>query len=363
MNLSRSPFEAPSGPQSASGRLDCGPTGARAICDLLNLENTRVLVTGAGGFIGSHLVERLVGLGAEVAAFVRYNSRADWGLIRLLPAETQKKIQVFSGDIRDPNAVSGAMEGVGLVFHLAASISIPYSYVNPREVIETNIMGTFNVLSAARMQRVSRVIHLSSSEVYGTARYVPIDEAHPLQGQSPYSASKIGADQIAESFWRSFGVPVVTIRPFNTYGPRQSMRAVVPTIIVQALERAEIRLGSIHPTRDFTFVLDTVDALIRAAECAQVEGQVINVGSGFEISVGDLVAQILHILGREAQVVQEERRMRPQASEVERLWADNSKARKLLGWAPTVSLENGLEETIEWIRAHRQLYAPDEYKV
>jgi len=329
----------------------------------MNWMETRVLVTGAGGFVGSHLVERLANLGAEIVAFVRYNSRGKLGMLELLPTEVRKKLIIYRGDVRDENAVLAAMEGAKLVYHLAASVSIPYSYINPREVLETNVMGTLNVLLAARSHHVHRVIHTSSSEVYGTARYVPIDEEHPLQAQSPYAASKIAADKLAESFWRSFNLPVVTIRPFNMYGPRQSMRAVIPTIILQALEKEEIRLGSTHPTRDFTFVTDTVEAYIRAAECANLEGQVINVGSGCEISIGDLATQILEIVGKTAPIVREERRLRPQASEVERLWADNRRAKELLGWSPTVSLRDGLKRTLEWIQTHKQSYEANAYQV
>lgn len=329
----------------------------------MNWQGKSVLVTGAGGFIGSHLAERLAHDGARVRAFVRYNSRGDVGLLRLLPRELYATIEVVSGDLRDGEAVRTAMSGVDVVFHLGALIAIPYSYLHPREVVETNILGTLNVLTAARDLETSRVVHTSSSEVYGTAKYVPIDEAHPLQGQSPYSASKIGADRIAESFCRSFGVPVATIRPFNTYGPRQSARAVIPTIIAQALASDRIRLGALEPERDFTFVADTVDGFLRMGSSDGVTGEEINVGSDDCISIGDLAQQILRIMGRALPIVCEQQRLRPPESEVLRLHANAAKARRLLGWQPQVSLDEGLRTTIDWIREHLELYRPDVYQV
>ncbi len=330
----------------------------------LNLKNKKVLVTGAGGFIGSHLTETLVGLGADVKAFVRYNSRNDWGLLQLLPKDKLQSVEVISGDLRDCDTVRGSMKGTDIVFHLGSLIAIPYSYVHPRETIETNVIACLNVLTAAQDLGVKRVIHTSTSEVYGTARYVPIDEAHPLQGQSPYSASKIGADKIAESFYRSFDVPVVTIRPFNTFGPRQSARAVIPTIITQALgPDPTVLVGSLHPTRDYTYVEDTVDAFIKAAEVQGIIGETINVGSGFEISIGDIAKKILELTGVTKTISQEDKRTRPKKSEVERLWCDNSKAKRLLGWQPNINFEEGLKKTISWISGNMDLFKTERYNV
>ena len=324
----------------------------------------RVLVTGAGGFIASHLVERLIAEGARVRAFVRYNSRGDLGLLRLLSADALSQLQIVAGDLRDVEAVRESMKDIDTVFHLGALIAIPYSYVHPREVIETNVMGTLNVLMAAREFGTRRVIHTSTSEVYGTARSVPIDENHPLQGQSPYSASKIGADRIAESFYRSFNVPVVTIRPFNTYGPRQSARAVIPTIISQALTRDEVKLGSLDPSRDFTFVADTVDGFLRVASAENnVLGEEINLGNDNTIRIGDLAEKIFGMIGKIPRLVSDSQRIRPGKSEVLKLWASNKKAKELIGWEPRVSLDEGLHRTIEWISAHLDLYQPDQYTV
>ncbi len=326
-------------------------------------EGKPVLVTGAGGFIGSHLVERLAAEGARVRAFVRYNSRHDVGLLSLLPKDLLASVEVVAGDLRDGEAVRQAMRGAEVVLHLGALIAIPYSYLHPREVVETNVLGTLNVLLAARDLGTPRVVHTSSSEVYGTAQYVPIDEQHPLQGQSPYSASKIGADKIAESFYRSFQLPVATVRPFNTYGPRQSARAVIPTIIVQALAADRIRLGALEPQRDFTFVQDTVDGFLRAAECEAAVGQEVNLGSEDTISIGALAHKILALVGRDLPVVCESQRLRPPQSEVMRLHAASSRARQLLGWQPQVSLDQGLAATIDWIRSHLERYRPDVYEV
>jgi dTDP-glucose 4,6-dehydratase len=323
----------------------------------------KVLVTGAGGFIGGHLTEQLVAQGAHVRAFVRYNSRADVGLLKLLPQNSYREIEIISGDLRDSEAIRAAAKGVDTIFHLGALIAIPYSYIHPREVIDTNIMGTLNVLMAARDLDVRRVVHTSTSEVYGTAQYVPIDESHPLQGQSPYSASKIGADKIVEGFYRSFDVPVATLRPFNTYGPRQSARAVIPTIITQALGSDVVRLGALDPMRDFTFVQDTVQGFLRAGWCEAAVGQEINVGAGDCISIGDLAQKILALVGRDLPILCENQRLRPPQSEVMRLHADTQKARRLLDWEPRVSLEQGLERTIEWIGEHLGLYRPDVYEV
>lgn len=329
----------------------------------MSWQGKRVLVTGAGGFIGSHLVEALVGQGAQVRAFVRYNSRGDPGLLAVLPPDVQKQLDTVPGDLRDQEAVRTAAQQMDVIFHLGALIAIPYSYVHPREVIETNVLGTLNVLSAARDWGIARVVHTSTSEVYGTARRVPIDEEHPLQGQSPYSASKIGADKIAESFQRSFDLPVCVIRPFNAYGPRQSARAVIPTIISQALTSNELRLGALHPVRDFTFVTDTVRGFLAVAESPHSVGQEINIGSGVEISIGDLAARIITLIGRPVRVAVEPDRLRPPRSEVERLLADNRKAKELVGWEPQVGLEDGLRVTIDWISRNLSHYRPDVYEI
>lgn len=327
----------------------------------MNWNKKSVLVTGAGGFIGSHLTERLTELGANVSAFVRYNSRNDWGLLELLPKEELNEIEVIMGDLKDADAIRHATKDVDIIFHLGSLIAIPYSYIHPRETIETNILGTLNVLAAAKENEVEKVVHTSTSEVYGTAKYVPIDEKHPLQGQSPYSASKIGADKIAESFYRSYNLPIATIRPFNTYGPRQSARAVIPTIISQALTKEKIFLGSMHPTRDYTYIKDTIDGFIKVAESPKSIGEVISIGSNFEISIGSLVEKIISLTGKNVEIVSDATRIRPIASEVERLWCDNTKAKELLGWTPIISLDEGLKETIEWISDHIKLYKPELY--
>jgi NAD dependent epimerase/dehydratase len=318
-----------------------------------------VLLTGAGGFIGSHLTERFVQLGANVRAFVRYNSRADWGL---LPKETLDKVEIIPGDFRDLDAVRTAVLGMEYVFHLGALIAIPYSYVHPAEVIETNVIGTMNILLAAREAGISRVIHTSTSEVYGTALRVPMDETHPLQAQSPYSASKIGADKIAESFYRSYDLPVVTVRPFNTYGPRQSTRAVIPTIITQALTKDVIQLGNLDAKRDLTYVADTVQGFLAAAQTIGVEGETFNLGTGVEVRIGDLAAEIIAIVGRDVKIEVDASRLRPEKSEVQRLLSDNSLAKRQLGWTPETSLKTGLEQTIIWIKDHLELFDPDVYQ-
>jgi dTDP-glucose 4,6-dehydratase len=322
-----------------------------------------VLVTGAGGFIGSHLVEALVGEGRRVRAFVRYNGRGDRGLLRFLPPAALAGVEVVFGDLRDSSALLDAARGVDVVYHLGALIGIPYSYVHPRETVDTNVTGTLNVLAAARERGVRRVVHTSTSEVYGTARTVPITEQQPLQGQSPYSASKIGADMLAESFHRSFGLPVVTVRPFNTYGPRQSMRAVIPTIAVAALRGDVVRLGSLAPTRDLTFVTDTVNGFLRAGQAAGVEGRLVNLARDEETSVGALAEKIVAIVGRPVRIETEAARRRPEASEVQRLRGDSSLARELLGWAPVVPLDEGLRRTVAWVRDHLDAYAGDGYQV
>ena len=327
----------------------------------LNWTKKTVLITGAGGFIGSHLTEHLVELGANVKAFVRYNSRNDWGLLELLPRQTLDKVEVIMGDLRDADVIRHAAKEVDVIFHLGSLIAIPYSYTNPRETIETNILGALNVLTAAKENNIEKIVHTSTSEAYGTARYVPIDENHPLQGQSPYSASKIGADKIAESFYRSFELPIAIIRPFNTYGPRQSARAVIPTIITQALTKEKMFLGSLHPTRDYTYVGDLVEGFVKVAESPKSVGEEINIGSNFEISIGDLVNKIISLVGKNVEIVADPARVRPRDSEVERLWCDNTKAKRLLGWEPKTSLDAGLKTTIEWILDNINLYKPELY--
>jgi dTDP-glucose 4,6-dehydratase len=322
----------------------------------------KVLVTGAGGFIGSHLVERLLELGARVTAFLRYNSRNDTGFLALL-SERQKEINVVFGDIRDLAAVRSATQTNEVVFHLAALVGIPYSFVHPEEVVAVNTMGTLNVVTAGRESGVRRIIVASTSEVYGTAQYVPIDEKHPKQPQSPYSASKIAGDAIALSYHVSFGLPVTIVRPFNTFGPRQSDRAIIPTIISQALTKREIVLGNMSPTRDFTFVTDTVEGFLRAGESEKAVGAEINLGTGQEISIGELAKVIGNLLGRDVIVRQAEERMRPPSSEVQRLLSNNQKARELLGWKPQTSLVQGLNETVEWVKERLAMYAPNSYRI
>jgi NAD dependent epimerase/dehydratase len=322
----------------------------------------KVLITGAGGFIGSHLVESLLSAGARVRAFVRYNSRGDPGLLRLPPQELAANFELIAGDLRDQRAIYGAVAGCQFVFHLGALISIPYSYKHPSEVAETNFMGSLNVLMACRDLKVGRLVYTSTSEVYGTARRVPIDEEHPLQGQSPYSASKIGADKLAESFFCSYNLPVVTVRPFNTYGPRQSARAVIPAIITQALTQSAIRLGNLDATRDFTFVSDTVGGFLRAAETADVEGAVFNLGTGQEIRIGDLAGKIAGRIGHPVEIVIDTERLRPERSEVMRLISDNKLARASLKWSPQVGLDEGLDQTIHWIKANLERYRPGTYE-
>lgn len=336
----------------------------------MNLSGKKIFVTGADGFIGSHLLEYLVQQGHAVKAFVCYNSFGTWGWLDTLSTELQSSFEVVMGDIRDPHGVKNAMQGCDVVLHLAALIAIPYSYHSPDTYVDTNVKGTLNIVQAARELGIEKVVHTSTSEVYGTARYVPIDEAHPLQGQSPYSASKIGADQIAMSFYTSFGVPVSIIRPFNTFGPRQSARAFIPTVITQIVSgQQEIKLGALHPTRDFTFVADTVKGFLAVAESDQSVGEVINIGSHFEISMGDTVRLIADIIGTDIQIVQDVQRLRPEKSEVERLWANNQKALKLTDWQPQYSgkegFVRGLEETIAWFSnpEHQKYYKASLYNL
>ena len=325
------------------------------------LHGKQVLVTGAGGFIGSALVQRLHELGADVRAFCRYTSRADIGLLQYLPPDIRSDIEIVFGDLRDHDAVAQAARDTAVVFHLGALISIPYSYHHPVETVQSNVLGTLNVLQACRAHGC-RLVHTSTSEVYGTALTVPIDEAHPLQGQSPYSASKIGADKLVESYYRSYDVLAVTVRPFNTYGPGQSARAVIPTIITQALTQEVIQLGNLEARRDFTYVSDSVEGFIRAAQTDRALGETINLGYGAEISIGELADLIIELIGKPVKIVVEEERLRPEKSEVMRLLSDNRKAHELLGWQPQVGFREGLSQTIAWIREHLALYRVGVYE-
>lgn len=330
----------------------------------------KVLVTGADGFIGSHLTEHLVRAGYDVRAFVLYNSFGSWGWLDHAAEDVRGNFEVFAGDIRDPNGVRRAMAGCDVVMHLAALIAIPYSYHSPDTYVDTNVKGTLNVVQAARDLGVSKVVHTSTSEVYGTAKYVPIDEGHPLQGQSPYSATKIGSDQIALSFYNAFDTPVSVIRPFNTYGPRQSARAIIPTVITQiASGKRKLKLGALHPTRDFNYVKDTVRGFVAVAESDRSIGEVINIGSNFEISIGDTVRLIAEAMSVDVEIETDNVRLRPEKSEVDRLWADNGKANALLGWSPEYAgregMKRGLLETISWFRDANNLkmYKTDLYAV
>jgi NAD dependent epimerase/dehydratase len=332
----------------------------------MELKKKHVLVTGADGFIGSHLVEHLLAEGCKVRAFVCYNSFNTWGWLDSFPKKLLSEIEIFSGDIRDPNGVRTAMKDIDVVFHLAALIAIPYSYHSPDSYVDTNIRGTLNVLQAARDLKTQRVIVTSTSEVYGTALYVPIDEKHPKQGQSPYSATKIGADSIAESFYRSFGTPVTIVRPFNTYGPRQSARAVIPTIITQLLNGIqEIKMGAIHPTRDLVFVKDTANGFVAIAKSEKTIGEEVNIATQNEISIGDMAQLLISKLNPSAKIVTDKERLRPEKSEVERLLGSNLKIRELTDWSPEVSLAQGLDITIEWFRDSENLkrYKADIYNV
>ncbi len=324
----------------------------------------KVLVTGADGFIGSHLTENLLEKGYDVKAFVYYNSFNNWGWLDTFPKEKLDQIEIFAGDIRDPNGVREAMKGVDEVFHLAALIAIPFSYHSPDSYVDTNIKGTLNVLQAARELDTSRILVTSTSEVYGTAQYVPIDEKHPFQGQSPYSATKIGADRLAESFYRSFNLPVSIVRPFNTFGPRQSARAVIPTIISQLLAgKDKIELGALTPTRDFNYVKDTAAGFIAIAESDKTIGEEINIATQREISIGDLAKEIIAQINPDAEIVCDENRLRPEKSEVNRLLGDNTKIKALTNWKQQYTFEEGIAETIAWIREHMQAYKTDIYNV
>lgn len=325
---------------------------------------TTTLITGADGFIGSHLTEALLEAGYNVKAFVYYNSFNNWGWLDTLPKEKLSQIEIFTGDIRDPNGVRTAMKDVDMVFHLAALIAIPFSYHSPDSYVDTNIKGTLNVLQAARDLETSRVLVTSTSEVYGTAQYVPIDEKHPFQGQSPYSATKIGADRLAESFYRSFEMPISIVRPFNTYGPRQSARAVIPTIISQLLAgKEEIKLGSLIPTRDFNFVKDTANGFIEIARLDRTIGEEINIATQQEISIGELAQEIINQINPKAKIICEEQRLRPEKSEVNRLLGSNEKIKRLTNWRPQYTFEQGIQETIEWMKQNMDVYKTDIYNV
>jgi dTDP-glucose 4,6-dehydratase len=336
----------------------------------MDLAGKKILVTGADGFIGSHLTEALVRRGLSVRAFVFYNTHNSWGWLDESDKQVRDSLEIFAGDVRDPHGVKRAASGCDVILHLAALIGIPYSYHSPDTYVDTNVKGTLNVVQAARELGLERVVHTSTSEVYGTARYVPIDEEHPLQGQSPYSATKIGADQIALSFYRSFGTPVSVIRPFNTFGPRQSARAIIPTAITQILAgKRTLQLGSLHPTRDMTYVDDTAEGFIAVAESDLAVGSVVNLGTGFEISMGELVELIAETMGAKIEIETDDKRVRPEKSEVERLLADNSKALELTGWKPEYAgregLARGIEKTVEWFRSSAKpgLYKHDIYNV
>jgi len=328
---------------------------------LESLRGRKVYVTGAGGFIASHLVERLVELGAQVRALVHYNALGRAGWLDYSPVRNE--VEILAGDTCDRDSVRETMRGAEIVFHLAALIGIPYSYRTPKSYVRTNVEGTLHVLLGAREHGVERMVHTSTSEVYGTARYVPIDEKHPLVGQSPYAASKIGADKIAEAFHMSFGLPLVTVRPFNTFGPRQSARAIIPTIVSQCLQGDRVTLGNLSPTRDLNYVANTVEGYVLAAVTPDAVGQTLNLGSGREISIGDLARLIGQRMGREIEIVHDDSRMRPAGGEVDRLLADASLAHQVMGWEPAVLLEEGLDRTIAWIRANADWYKPGVYVV
>lgn len=328
----------------------------------MDLTNKKILVTGASGFIGSHLTEKLVEMGCEVKAFVKYNFQNDWGWLE--HSKVKDEIEIYTGDIRDYDAVYDAASDVDVIFHLAALIGIPYSYVSPLAYIKTNVEGTYNILQSARQHNSDRVIVTSTSETYGSAQYVPIDEEHPMVGQSPYSASKISADQLAISYHRSFEMPVTIARPFNTYGPRQSARAIIPTIITQILNgQKEIKLGNLSPTRDFNYVKDTAAGFIALAKADNTIGEITNIGSNFEISMRDTVNLIVKLTGENVKIVTDEQRVRPDKSEVDRLYCDNSKIKKLTAWKPEYSLESGLKETIDWFADNMKFYKPEIYNV
>ena len=330
----------------------------------MNWKNLNVVVTGAGGFIGSHLTEELARKGAKIRALVHYNSRGHWGFLEELDPALKKRVEIISGDVTDPGCVSDLIEGADAVFHLAALIAIPYSYVAPASYVATNVQGTLHVLEACRRHRVGKLVHTSTSETYGTARFVPITEEHPLQAQSPYAATKVAADQLALSFEKSFGLPVAVVRPFNTYGPRQSARAVIPSIACQLLqEKPLLKLGSLSPVRDFNFVSDTVDGFLAVAAAKAAVGEVINVGSGRGVTIGETVRLMSRLTGRRAEIREDRARVRPERSEVMRLVCSNAKARRLTGWRPRVTLERGLARTVEYVRSRLSDYKAELYNV
>jgi dTDP-glucose 4,6-dehydratase len=327
------------------------------------LAETKVLITGAGGFIGSHLCELAVERGADVRAFVHYNSRSDWGMLKDVDARTRRSIEIVAGDLRDSSSVRQAVRGCGYIFHLGALIGIPYSYASPADVLATNVLGSLHVLEACRDAPIERLVQTSTSEVYGTAQYVPMDEAHPLHPQSPYAASKVGSDKLAESYFRSFGLPVTVVRPFNTYGPRQSPRAVVPTIVTQALRSGKVRLGNLEPRRDMVYVSDTARGFLAAATSVKCVGETVQLGSERDVSVRELVTAVERIVGRKLAVVTDARRRRPMGSVVERLHASSARARRLLGWRAEVTLEAGLAATVDWFRSRIDGYSAGVYHV
>jgi NAD dependent epimerase/dehydratase len=329
----------------------------------VKLQGKKVFVTGAGGFVGSHLVEELVKIGAKVRALVHYNSRNDWGMLEDLDKDILKEVEVVTGDIRDGEALKWMIKGQDVVFHLAALIGIPYSYVNPRDVIETNVLGSLNLLLAALDSNIEKLVHTSTSEVYGTARYIPMDERHPLNPQSPYAAGKVSADQLALSFYRSFSLPVGIIRPFNIYGPRQSARAVIPNMIIQGLEGNRLKLGSVFPSRDMTYVKDAVQGFISFARSDKTIGEVVNLGTGTEVYISDLVDLIGRELNKDLKPKSDKKRIRPQKSEVGRLVADTSKAKKLFKWKPETKLESGIEKTVKWMKENSWRYKKGIYNI
>jgi NAD dependent epimerase/dehydratase len=329
----------------------------------LRIKNKKVLVTGAGGFVGSHLVEVLVKSGAKVKAFVHYNSRNDWGMLEDVEKNILREVEVIASDLRDADAVRKAVKGQEVVFHLGALIGIPYSYVNPRDVVDTNVGGTLNVLTAGRDFKVEKIIHTSTSEVYGTAQYVPMDENHPVNPQSPYAASKLSADLLALSFHRSYDLPVGVIRPFNIYGPRQSARAVIPSITIQALVKKKVNLGSISPTRDLTFVTDSALGFIAFAECGKTVGEVVNLGSNREVSIRELIQIVSTCLNKKIKIIKERKRVRPEKSEVERLFSDSRKAKTLFSWNPKLDIEEGIRRTISWIEKNIDRYKEEIYNI
>lgn len=329
----------------------------------MKVKGKKVLVTGAGGFVGSHLVEALVKRDAIIRAFVHYNSRNDWGMLEDVEKNILNEVEVVAGDLKDADCVREAVCGQQVIFHLGALIGIPYSYVNPRDVVDTNVNGTLNILTAALDFGIEKVVHTSTSEIYGTAQYVPMDEKHPVNPQSPYAASKLGADLLALSFYRSFDLPVGIIRPFNIYGPRQSARAVIPSVITQALLKRKISLGSVSPTRDLTFVKDSVTGFIGFAECEKTVGEVVNLGSGLEVSINQTISLISNCLGKKIQIKKERKRIRPEKSEVERLFSNSSKAKRLFGWQPKTDFKQGIEKTISWFEKNPKRYKADIYNI